>query len=159
MKKYYIININEFGCFLEIIKTSNIIYIYFENKLHNNINIYNYLQIMIFYIDKNIYILNIFSIFKEDKHYGIVLLKRLLDIINKDERIKIMFNINQMDLLSNFIIKYDIKNINKKKRRKYIYLNIIPPNYIKNIIKIDDYYLNIMYLLYNTYNNIEDINL
>lgn len=137
---------------LKIIKKATIIYIYFENKLQNNFDINNYLQIIVFYINHKIYILNMVFIIENNIHYGIILLKRFMDLINKQSKIKIMFNIKQMDLLYNFIVKYKIKNINKKKMKNYVCLDIIPPTFIKNKTRIDDYYINIMISLYNIYN-------
>lgn len=148
----YIINIDELEHFLKIIKKATIIYIYFENKLQNNFNINNYLQIIVFYINNKIYILNLVFIIENNIHYGIILLKRFMDLINKESKIKIMFKINQIDLLYNFIIKYKIKNINKKMMKNYVCLNIEPYTFIKNKKRIDNYYISIMVLLYNIYN-------
>lgn len=156
LKITYIINIEDFKTFLEKLKKINIIYLYFENKIQNDLKIYDYLHVIVIYINFNIYILNIVYIIEKNGNYGIVLLKRFLDIINKYESIKIMFDIKQIYLLYNFIIKYNIRNINKKRKRNYICLNIIPCplNNINNIKRIDDYYIKIMFLLYNIYNDL-----
>lgn len=149
LKTIYIINIEDFKKLLKKIKKSNINFTFFENKLQNYVD--NYLQVVIIYINYKLYILNIISIIKQDDHYGIILFKRFLDLLNKHGKKIIMFNINQIELLDNFIIKYNIRNIKKQKKKNYIFLNINPENYIKKSKYIDNYYINIISLLYNTY--------
>lgn len=161
IKVNHIYTIYDFELLLEKIKKSDIIYIYFEKMYQNNISeIYydNYCKIIIIY-DKNIiYIINIIFIINIDRKYGVILFKRFLDIINKYEIIKIILDINQINLLNNFINKYDIKNCNRKSKKNYICLNF---NQDKNIFRyfinvniknIDCYYINLVRCLYYYYN-------